>query len=399
MSPMRRARPLSLTAACALSVGCTQMSSPEAVHLVVNPQTILTHRQTVPKVIVADHRGGFIVAGRAALEGQESYWTEWVARVDATGQKTWEHDHYKEPDRDGGQMADIGFNGVLVLADESILLCGAVSKHHIPNALLTRLAPDGQFVTETFLRPTGDVPPMGWTAFRTCLSWGDGFALVGNTLRGGWLVKLDRMGKLEWERQGDLYLGDQAIEMPNHDLILVGYPGSTKAQIVRLNTQGDVVASYTAPNRQAHIVYPLFKTEELRVYMYNSGRGALTWLTFDPHLRGIAESSSLGFGPGKAFELSDHSVIVFSAVHNEGASVIRRTADGSLNGSAMAPMEQSEGFIDAVPSGKSNEFVTIRTISSFYPGAPGWPTGSTLPPDQSFSNRPVVAWITVAAAK
>ena len=378
----------------------TSNSHAPAETLHIERQDIATLLAVAPHVIVADRHGGFIVAGQSAGQpGQYSpkdNFEEWALRIDASHTKVWEVQHAKNPVGPTNITAGIGYNGVVVMPDDTTFLCGTQQRDNARKAHLTHLDVNGKLIELKQQPHADDASETDESEFNTCLPWGDGVVAIGGSGETGWLVKFDRSGQSEWQKRGPSYFGDEAIEMANHDLVVVHHVRDST--IVRLNVRGDVLASCSVPG-EAHIIHPLGPATDLHVYVLDPSLGPVKYLAFDRSLKVASNSPSGMFGATKAYEKADGSMVLFGGTGgaNTTAAVGRRFPGiQGIRGYTVSPPHQSGWFIDAVPTtAQPGEFVAIRTIVSFYPGSPGWPN---KPEGEFFGNRLVLAWISIGAA-
>jgi hypothetical protein len=357
-------------------------------------QAIVSHDEVYTRVIVPDHRGGYIIAGASAeIRPNFDNYEGWAIRVDGVGDTKW---WFKATKISTPPAAGLGFSGAMVLADDSVLFCGTGLRDTATKGLLAHVTADGKFIDERLSRPEEDTPLSVNTGFATCIPWGDGFAVLGFVERDGWLVKLDRNGKFEWQLRGSAYSGEEAMEMANHDLVIVTNLNPLYGTTIRrLNPQGKVVASYSDTG-SGHLIHPLAATTNLRVYVIDENNGHTRYLTLDGNLKRVADTAAEQFYTKKAYEKPDGSLILFGGTWGpESTSAVGiRDTHGRMVRYALTPRFQSNWIDDAVPTGRPNEFVVIRTLLSFYPGSVGWP--KPPPAAELFIHRPVVAWVTIA---
>jgi hypothetical protein len=280
-----------------------------------------------------------------------------------------------------------------VLPDDSVLLCGTTSRDGATKGLLTHISAEGKFIDEKYERPVGTSLAED-TRFTTCIPWGDGFALIGAAAGDGWLQKLDRNGDYQWQMRGAAYFAEEAVEMTNHDLVVVTNVKTIRGTtITRLKPEGTTVASYS-DSGSAHFIHPLGAATNLRVYVIDPNDGRTRYLTLDGDLKVVTDSPAGQFDTKKAYEKSGGSVILFGGTWggDATAAVGVRDTHGNMVRYALTPHLESNWIDDAVPTGKLNEFAVIRTVMSFYPGSAGWPRH---PEGELFIARPVVAWVTI----
>jgi hypothetical protein len=375
---------------------------PEDVH--IERQDILTFTEVAPHVVVADHRGGYIVAGQSAGTAPysaDANFEEWAAKLDSTtGSKAWEVQHAKSPDGPNGITARVGYNGVVVMPNDSVFLCGTQLRKHASKAILTHLDANGKELEQIHLRPQ-QANEADESALDTCLPWNDGFVVIGSAAKTGWLVKFDRDGRFQWEKRGDGYYGDEAIAAADGGLFTIHH--TMESSIVRINSRGDVIASRTEHN-EAHFVRELKPTEEPLLYSFDpdASRG-VNYQVLNDRLQATRTTSSDMFGTNKAYQLADGTYAFFGGTGggNTTAAVGRRLPDSQVVvAHRLSPEHQSGWFIDATPAENPNEFVAIRTIVSLYPGSPGWPGSPGYPRSSEaakefFGNRLVIARIRI----
>jgi hypothetical protein len=312
--------------------------------------------------------GDFFVAGSAnSVDGEA-----WAARVNSAGGVRWEFryrpfdtavDHLEPDDTPlGRRKRESRFYNVVALKDDSILLCGIKSVRKRPTPFLIFLDHDGKFTEERTLQTKEDGYPTGLR----CLKWGDGAAVLGVLARApkgiGWLVKLDSNGSVLWEKADDLYGYDDAVEMADHSLMLIG---GYDRSIVNVDGTGVVLGHYSIPGSDQHIMHPMSPQSHVRVGVVVSTTTS-EFLTFNLDLKGPTRSvRAAAVGIKEGYELADGSLIVFGSTYRSTATAnIARVYDNSTSTNfPVQPPYESPWIDDAVPGNEPNQFVAVRQVS------------------------------------
>lgn len=350
---------------CLFTFALQPLTSPAAANgsITIEREVLLARGNGgTPNVITRASDGSLIAAGSTGAA--------WAARVNASGALLWEYRDTRDESLGGPSQSQ--FNGAMVLADNSTLLCGFkdISKTRV--GLVTKIDQNGRLTDQRLIRPNGD-QKYGFTTITRCLRWGDGFALIGrsdsleegNT---GWLVKLDALGKQEWEKIGQDVGGDDAVETAGHDLLItiqVGNPLGVK--LVRLDPSGETVATRVIPCT-AHV---LFRSG---VQSHTAQLAVIDW----PKVMMYSLKRDLSdAAPPRAIEsilaesgyaLPDQSLVLFGKVQKDGdaftAAIGRVSASGRLtNVHVFEPFFASDSVRDAVPLSPI-EFVSVRDYIS-----------------------------------
>jgi hypothetical protein len=324
-----------------------------------------------PKILISDQKGGFVVAGTDSIG---SHAGAWAIRLSADGRKLWEY-------RDSAisPKGSAEFSGAAMLSDGGVLLCGHEYTGHSQEAVMVRIGPDAKLLYKNFAHPAAD-PGTNWNSLSTCLPWHDGIAVLGrlSTLTpnavssgvAGWLIKLDANGQYQWDRRGFIYLAEEALESSNHDLFLVDGHVRGGPRIVRVNERGDLIATTTINDdglEEGHLLYSLVPTPTLRLFAFQSS-GPDRYLTLNSELRVVDDEKAPRLAPRKAYELTDGTAVLFGGTRGGGstATISLRYRDGGVETRALEPQHQSFWIIDAIPSQKQNEFVTVRAGVGLY---------------------------------
>lgn len=355
-----------------LSVGATLSAcgrSPPPAEVTMTRSVVLAVGREEPEILISDHTGGFVIAG--AADGMKPHAGAWAVRVDASGRKLWEYRDSAIPPEGSAK-----FSGAAMLSDGGVLLCGHEYTGHSQEAVIVRISAEAKLVYKHFVHPLDD-PHSNWNGFSTCTPWHNGIAVLGSvstltpSLGGssisGWLIKFDANGQYQWRRRGELYLADEALEASNHDLILVDSHVNGSSRIVRVNEHGDVTASTTIKGVEAHFVYPLSPAPTLRLYALQWS-GPDRYITLDRDLRIVADEQSRRLAPRKAYELPGGTILLFGGLRglDSTAAVGFRYPRGRMEARAIGPLHQSVWIIDAIPTSRQNEFLTLRNVDSIY---------------------------------
>jgi hypothetical protein len=223
-----------------------------------------------PQVIVQAEDGGFIIAGSITAKRQG-----WAAKTDAEGKVLW---HYfrdlQEEDKEAFKKPQIPgrpiFTGAVAMPDGSICLCGnmpAGSPPGTPSAFITHLDTNGHLISEEFFIPEKGNNRGVKPRFTGCVRWGDGFAIVGQTIgpyvqtstkqvapsiaeRWFWVLMFDSIGEKKWEecipislrvRIGLLVNISQFPHIANSNL-MISANDFDDTEIFSVNMKGEIVA-------------------------------------------------------------------------------------------------------------------------------------------------------------
>jgi hypothetical protein len=318
-----------------------------------------------PQLIIRTPDDGFVVAG--AANG-----LAWAARVDADGVVKWE---YRDTVDVGPAIREPGstFQGAIVLADNSVLLCGNKGIEKAQVGLVVRIDTAGKRVDRQYLRPNNDAKYF-FTNLKKCLPWDNGFAILGDSDAGvqgggytGWLVKLDKDGKQMWEKTGRDYAARDVLETSNHDLVLAMLTGDStlSMKLVRIGPSGGVLEQRVIPKS------PFFFFVTSVVPRDSIMLATLDWPTTTLYTLSLAFRDVLPpkrietIALDRAYELPDHSLAMFGRVevsNNVTAAVIGRVSVRGKLGSVHIFEPHIESFTvkDAVPLKTPGEFVSVR---------------------------------------
>jgi len=250
--------------------------------------------------------GGFVIAGDMGRA--------WAARVNVGGEIQWQF--LDSQDESLGGSIQSQFNGAVMLADSSILLCGRKYTKHMIFAFITILASDGRVIEKRYLSPNeGRESYSG--SFSRCLRWGDGVALIGGASNGkkgvGWLMKLDKNGRKEWEIVNAAVLGTDAVEMADHNLVLTDSRRVMEIELTRLDQKGEVLASQSFRGTDLELLRSTEAIVDLQVVIYGGGSEA-TLHTLDSQLHEVAPPkriSAVFIEQGCGYVLRDKSAVLF----------------------------------------------------------------------------------------
>ncbi len=313
-----------------------------------------------PQVIIRATDGGFVVVGAASGAA-------WAARTDAGGIQQWEYrDAPGSNATKGGPYSE--FYGAVVLANNSVLLCGHTSAEKGQVGLLVRIDPTGKLVDQRYIRPNGD-PKYYSTTIKKCVPWDDGFALLGlgnmrATERTDWLVKLDSSGNTLWEKTGADYAAEDVFETPAHDLVLAVLKGDA-IKLVRIGRSGETRAERTiADSPFSSFVRSIVPRDVITLAILEPTRTKLHTLNLNFEDVGRPKTiETILFD--RAYELADRSLAMFGRAevsNNVTAAAIGRVDASGKLGSVHVFQPHVESFTvkDAVPLKTPGEFVAVR---------------------------------------
>jgi hypothetical protein len=340
-----------------LLTGC---SSQPKDHVEVTQQMTLSHRDASAEVIVRGPNGDFIVAGTS----NSSAAAAWATRVDSQGRQRWE---YVDESAAMNDMTpnDSYIRGVVVLDDNSVLLCGSRhSKFQIGPALLVRIDESRNAVVQTLV-PKG--LPTESSAITACTRWGDGIALVGWTgtpwSGRNWLIKLTRDRDEVWTRVGP-YEADSVLETANHQLILAK-GGFWETNLRRIDESGKVVAEHVVKGN-GRFVRSLTPSDNVQ-FLATETEDSVAVDNFGPDFHELQAPIKLPvklFGTGYA--LADGSLVIFGGADRGTTGAVWRVySNHKWQGIGLG--RNSRYFSDAVPTGKPNDFAAVRTTTGLTP--------------------------------
>ena len=187
------------------------------------------------------------VDGSVAVAGQGQ--VAWAIGLAGDGRVQWK---YEDPARDSV------FLNVVPLTSGNWLFCGRANAPHGTVGLVAIVDARGSLVERNEWTPNGD-PKLTLSDFRQCVPWGEGIALVGNTVMNpdvpfsaghprssrAWFVKLDANGKKLWETLRDDYLGVLAADSPraNQRITAAGgyHAGKEAVTVFRISEKVDIL--------------------------------------------------------------------------------------------------------------------------------------------------------------
>jgi hypothetical protein len=349
-------------------------------HIEVTREVLLESGIAVrPHAVTRTKDGGYVIAG-----GITDY-IPWATRTDADGNVQWRY----TIDEDGKKkhIPGVGrteYRGVATFADDSSLLCGYkdIGKQSQPLfvGMLTHIDKAGRVLSHQLIYPNGDQGHR-LNYLDGCSSWGDGVAVVGHSTRFSgnavprrnedfyWVLALDPKGKIKWEKvipggaPGQLMSGgipEQVMVMSNQELLftagsgewtVIDRAGSITAQRV---VGGTLVRSVT--------VEPVLRVLKSvpGVTLLTLGKG----LEEDEKISGNTKAISTN----AAYVATDHSLVLFGQETDETNTSRSSIAwfSPDLKESEVLVFRRGASFWidDAVPSGKTDEFVAVRQALS-----------------------------------
>jgi hypothetical protein len=322
-------------------------------------EEISAHHKVSASAIIPTHDGGFIITGGNTLQNLAA----WAIRMDSEGHIRWEFlDGNKESWTDTSSRNN-RFDDAVELADDLTLLCGVKLVDRHSTLFLDRVDAHGRRVDERLLLPHEE----GFAGDVRCLKWGPNVAVVVGLSRSphatGWFMKLDAGGNLLWEKYGDAYNAFDSIESLQHELLLLS-SDSGGMWLLKLDSEANVVARHEVPVGALHFIRSLAASSAIRIGVVSEDESKL--MSFDDSLRGPTQISQLkNVYISKAFELQDHSLVIFGNQRLTGAtaSVTRAYTNGTATTLPLPPLYASQWVVDASPTNHSNQFVTIREIN------------------------------------
>lgn len=343
-------------------------------HVEVTQQKFLSQHRASAEVIVRAPNGDYVIAGASNDSGAAA----WATRVDSGGMRRWEYVDGSAASWDDMTPKDNNIRGVVVLDDNSVLLCGSHhSKFGTGPALLVRIDESQKAEAQTLV-PDG--LPTESSAFTACTRWGNGIALVGWTGSIGsernWLIKLTGDRKKVWTRVGP-YEADSILETANHQLILAKRVfGETHLR--RIDESGRVLAEHVVKALDGRFVRSLMPSDNVQ-FLATDTENSISIHSFGPDFheqQPPIKLPSILFGTG--YELSDGSLVIFGGADGgTTGSVWRVYQNNQWRGVGLG--RNSRYFSDAVPAGQANSFAAVRTTSG-------------LKPDEV---RPVLAFVSI----
>jgi hypothetical protein len=183
-------------------------------------------------------------------------------------------------------------------------------------------------------------------------------------------MKLDATGKFLWERVSEVFGGDDALEMSNHELYMVrravlanGKAGNSL--LTRVDTRGNVTAQRILAG-DAYLVRTLGPTSLLKVATMDVNGGPTHFYSLSHDLKDAkppigAERIEIA----KAFELEDQSWVIFGSLGRATTANVARVFGGSLvRNYPWEPLQASGMTYDAVAVADAQTFAIVN-------GAPG----------------------------
>lgn len=245
------------------------------------------------------------------------------------------------------------------------------------------------------MSPRGHQGVQSW--FNTCVRSGEGILLYGQANHPpapptGWLVRLDKGGQVIWEKvDPELAAMNDMLELQDGRLLVA--VRAPVAGLLKLDKEGKVLAKKQLGG-YISFVRPLFETATIRVIVTDPDTRRETFWSLDQELRELTHTRSHALGVRRAYELSDHSLLLFGGANTRGgsatAAIARLYPDNEFGVSPLEPLYESAVLLDAVPTNAPGEYAMIRTLTHPVPGTPQWSTRGT-----SVSNETVLAWLKI----
>lgn len=320
-----------------------------------------------PEVIVQTHDGGYVVAGTI---GQA-----WVTRIDAYGKVLWRY---------AMQNTISWFHGAVMLADDSVILCGEIkdtsaSRPLRISGLLTHLDNRGKILSEKKITPN-DGKEHGLTYLNSCLPLKDGVGIFGatsNLERGrpalSWFVALDNNGAIKYEKLSDDTPNSRIILLPDQSfyshaqITPIEANVSDANKISKIDPQGKVEATRVISINS----FPVqsITRDPIIYFLAEDGKNIMTLNALNYKLEVIRKFkiSVEVINVRRAFTLPDHSLVLFGN---------QKSGEGAVTASMewiSANLDEKESYIfdpryasftalDAIPTGRPREFVTTRFV-------------------------------------
>ncbi len=367
------------------AIAVTPAFCPAAETITLVREVTLESGRAIRPTSITRMLGGYVITGSA------SFSFGWVVRTDEAGNVLW---RYTDP---GGASVKLRvqsptFNGVVPMPDGSVLLCGNKPEDQRGRraGLISVLDKSGQLLKQQVLYPNSD-ESFAPSSLNWCIPWGDGAAVLGSTYRARrdprsgsgimrgdyffWLLAVDSNGSLKWEKLIPRVFGGGAIRqrmsvaaLQGGDLVFSTWdtkPPMGATDIVRVDERGKVKV-----RRELQRAFRVLRSgvSESGIFALGFSKEGPTLLQLSQDLRDVAEVrgtvSSPGNVPWVEYLLSDRSVALFGSRVVDGSFTANIVKVGSdLNSRAeleFQPRFAAYRVDDAAPTGKPEEFATIR---------------------------------------
>ncbi len=333
----------------------------EAVEHIQVTREILLEKGTpvTPYAMAQTKNGDYVIVGAFADN------TAWATRVDANGNVQWRHSN--QPGNFLPGEGESKYESVVILADDSALLCGWRQLNREILGLITHIDKTGKVLSERTLLPQGD-ENFRLNYLKKCVAWGDGFAAVGIAYRPdigeektaeskeenfSWLLTLDAQANTKWEKMLPAIngLGIDVLVMPNQDLI-----GSA----IRISPNGDI-----EPLKAVRKIRQIIAQSSAHA---SSNEKSASW-SVETRLRTKEEEqqikgeSDLTRSNAEYF-LPDNALVEFGARIDRGtdtAAISWLSATSTETQTfTFQPFWKARQVNAAIPTGRPGEFVTVR---------------------------------------
>jgi hypothetical protein len=338
-----------------------------------------------PTTLIRTRDGGYIIlASGFKTRGEAS-----ATRVNRDGAVQWRH---VVAGPTPGSTEGAAYAGAMSLPDDSVILCGhqwvGSGSSARQAGLITVLNKGGETISETALLPRNDTQYRG-SNLVNCISDGDGAIMLGATSQVwgeiprhnqnfGWMLGVDLTGKVQWEKLTSETEGTGKLLTLGNGALIVSTNGPrpeppteelSSTKLTRLNINHEATEQRLEPGNMM-FVNPVIPDQYIRFMLTKPANASLT--TWNEQLQDEKKLSgaAVTIAARKAYVLPDGSLALFGSdrVERNAGSASIQWLSAELNKEERVlfqPVFGSPRIIDAVPTGKSGEFATIRRV---YPG-------------------------------
>ncbi len=314
----------------------------------------------MPYKIMLASNGDLIVLG----SNDQMDFRAWATRVAPSGEIRWD---FLEGGPDGWNDRSVHgqrFFGAIDMPDETTVLCGIKKIERRSTILLVKLDRQGQVLLEKLLPPVRDNVV---NSVYGCFRRDDEIVLIG-TVSGlpegtGWMAKLDWDLNLQWKKFNNDFGSGEFI---NQDGVLTTLSWHSRhLYVVKIGPDGDIIARSELPDGEHHLVLGYRTDSEVRIVTMLPAFKHTELLDFDEQLRGPKQTMKLeNVGVKTALALSDGTIAIFGSQYTDSATaaVTRIYKDREYKSFRVEPAHESPWYIDAVLTGKGNEFAAVRQV-------------------------------------
>ena len=382
---------LALIMLCSFAGALLPFPSPAAAadHIEIVREVLLEKGQpAMPKQLAPTNDGGFVVSGRLTNQ------IPWATRVDAEGKVRW---RYLGAGRNQWQMGadDAGYETAATLSDDTTVLSGYLYVRNPDKAgpdvvgLLTHIDRAGKVISHQELYPKGDRSFL-LNYLRGSVPWGDGVAVIGEArqyvpLRPDtpvprpsknflWLIALNATGNIEWEKlipAGEDNSLISVAETTGHELVLVaavtnkrGTAWESGRRVIRLDDKGNIVGERLFPGSLL-LVRQLTPGSGITLIPDSLENGALWTVSSDlANAKQVTGSAEWIFTRAACRSSTGLLLLAGNVQGTHKAAIAWLNADLKTTQTHAFQPEDASGWVaDILPTGKSNEFVTVRAIA------------------------------------